>query len=142
MITCSKTYADIPLAHRQHKHAGHCRFIHGHSWSIRVTFACTTLDEHGFVIDFGNLGYLRDWIDQHLDHAIMLSHDDAQAKALVESAPELFKVFWIENASCEGLSQAVYEAFNAMVQQHEAGRVHITEIQVWEDPRNATRYTP
>jgi 6-pyruvoyltetrahydropterin/6-carboxytetrahydropterin synthase len=60
MITCSKTYRDIPFAHRQHRHEGHCSFLHGHNWSVEIEFACSQLDERGFVVDFGGLGYLKD----------------------------------------------------------------------------------
>ena len=140
MLTCSKTYPDIPLAHRQHQHDGHCRFVHGHSWSIRLTFAATQLDAHGFVVDFGKLKYLQAWIDEHLDHAIMLAEDDDAGRAMVDHQPELFKPFWVEHASCEGLTHAVRDAFVELVKQHEGDRVTITAVEVWEDPRNMTRY--
>ncbi len=141
MITCSKTFADIPLAHRQHAHPGPCRFIHGHSWSIRVTFACEQLNEHGFVVDFGKLGYLQTWIDEHLDHGIMLANDDAAAKKLIDAEPGLFKVFWVDQPSCEGLAEVLFETFNGLLKQHERGRAWVTSVEVWEDPRNMTRYT-
>jgi 6-pyruvoyltetrahydropterin/6-carboxytetrahydropterin synthase len=140
MLTCSKTYPDIPLAHRQHLHAGHCRYVHGHSWTIRVTFASESLDAHGFVVDFGNLKYLKRWIDEHLDHAILLCPDDPLAKAMVAAAPDAFKVHWIDNASCEALARHVFHVFSKLVHDHEHGRVRITRIEVWEDPRNMTTY--
>ena len=55
MITCSKLYKDIPFAHRQHLHDGHCSQIHGHNWDIKLTFSCKELDAMGFVVDFGKL---------------------------------------------------------------------------------------
>ena len=69
MLTCSKTYRDVPLSHRQPRHPGRCSRIHGHSWTITLTFAADEPDEHGFVVDFGELHYLADWIDENLDHA-------------------------------------------------------------------------
>ena len=58
MMTCSKTYSDLPFAHRQHRHAGHCSLIHGHNWELKITFACEEFDKNGFVVDFGNLKYM------------------------------------------------------------------------------------
>ncbi len=142
MLTCSKTYPDIPIAHRQHLHDGHCRFVHGHSWTLRVTFASNHLDPHGFVVDFGNLHYLKHWIDEHLDHAILLSPSDPLAHAMLAAAPDAFKVHWIDNASCEALAQHVFETFSKLVQDHENGRVRITRVECWEDPRNMTTYQP
>jgi 6-pyruvoyltetrahydropterin/6-carboxytetrahydropterin synthase len=59
MLTCKKTYFDVPFAHRQHLHDGHCSFVHGHNWDISITFACDKTDENGFVVDFGKLKFLK-----------------------------------------------------------------------------------
>lgn len=142
MITCAKTYPDIPLAHRQPHHDGHCRFVHGHSWTLRVTFAAESLDANGFVVDFGGLRYLKDWIDQHLDHGILLAHNDAPGRKMVEAQPELFKPYFVDHPSCEGLAAEVFKVFAALVEQHEAGRVRVTQVECWEDARNMTTYRP
>ena len=83
MTTCKKIYTDIPWAHRQHRHDGHCAFIHGHNWSIAITFGATTLDENGFVVDFGKLKFLERWIDEHLDHACVFNADDPMKEKLL-----------------------------------------------------------
>ena len=49
MMTCSKIFLDIPFAHRQHRHSGHCARIHGHNWTLKLTFACNRFDKNGFV---------------------------------------------------------------------------------------------
>lgn len=88
MFTCSKTYTDIPFAHRQHRHGGHCALVHGHNWSLRFSFACEQLDGNGFVVDFGDLKYIRAWIDETLDHACLFNEDDPFREKLVASAPD------------------------------------------------------
>ncbi len=142
MLTCSKTFADIPLAHRQHQHPGHCRFIHGHSWTVRVTFAATELNEHGFVVDFGKLTSFQHWIDEHLDHGIMLAHDDHAGRSLIDAQPELFKPYWIDQPSCEGLAKELHRVFSELLQTQEGDRARIARLEVWEDPRNMTTYEP
>ena len=82
MLTCSKTYRDVPLSHRQPRHPGRCSRIHGHSWAITLTFAADEPDEHGFVVDFGELHYLADWIDENLDHATVAASDDPRLDEL------------------------------------------------------------
>jgi 6-pyruvoyltetrahydropterin/6-carboxytetrahydropterin synthase len=86
MITCQKTYSDIPWAHRQHRHDGHCALIHGHNGSITLTFGCHAPDENGFVVDFGKLKFLQRWIDETLDHACVFSTEDPLREALLRSA--------------------------------------------------------
>ncbi len=91
MFTCSKTYHDIPFAHRQHRHAGHCAFVHGHNWSFRFTFGAEEPDENGFVVDFGRVKFIRDWLAQHFDHACVFNRDDPMRATIVGTAPEAYK---------------------------------------------------
>ena len=142
MITCEKTYADIPFAHRQHRHDGHCAFLHGHNWTIIITFDCKELDENGFVVDFGKLGYIRDWIEEHLDHACVFNDDDPLKDELINSAPQAFKPYVVKNCSCEGMAKHLYEVFNPMVARETGGRVRVEKIKVLEDSRNCATYTP
>ena len=93
MYTCSKTYTDIPFAHRQHKHEGHCSYIHGHNWSIKFTFGCHKLDDNGFVMDFGKMKFIRDWIEINLDHAFVYNKGDTTAEEIISNYPKLLKPY-------------------------------------------------
>ena len=143
MLTCSKTYSDIPLGHRQPLHKGRCAFIHGHNWEIKITFKADEMDENGFVVDFGELNYIADWIDENLDHACAFSASDPQ-RAKIEELVELnlVKPLWIDNVSCEGLAKHLFEIFDPMVRANTAGRVHVVSIELFEDTRNSALYRP
>lgn len=140
MLTCKKSYRDIPFAHRQHRHAGHCAFIHGHNWTITLTFACHETDESGFVVDFGKLKYLKSWIDEHLDHACLFNEDDPERDALVGKFGSLFKPYVLPSCSSEGLAQHLHGIFGPMVQDKTNGRVWVTEIEIEEDSKNSAVY--
>ncbi|NBB80823.1 MAG: 6-carboxytetrahydropterin synthase [Verrucomicrobia bacterium] len=142
MLTCKKSYRDIPFAHRQHRHGGHCAFIHGHNWTITLTFACQETDESGFVVDFGKLKYLKDWINQHLDHACLFNEDDPEKEALLGQFRHLFKPYVLPSCSSEGLAQHLYEVFNPMVLDDTKGRVWITEVEIEEDGKNSAAFRP
>lgn len=142
MLTCSKTYPDIPFAHRQHLHEGHCAFVHGHNWSITLTFACAQPDANGFVVDFGRLKYIRQWIDKNLDHACLFNDDDPLRTALFEAAPTVWKATIVPNCSCEGIAEWVFRSLDPLVRENSAGRVWLTAVEVGEDARNFVRYTP
>ena len=141
MITCSKTYTDIPFAHRQHRHRGHCSMIHGHNWTIELTFACDEFDENGFVVDFGNLKYIKAWIAEHLAHAGILAADDPLKDDIINSVPEVYRLHEVPNASCEGISTHIWEAFSRLLCQREGRRVWISQVRLWEDSKNMTTYT-
>lgn len=142
MLTCKKIYRDIPFAHRQHLHAGHCAQIHGHNWAITLTFACRETDANGFVIDFGELKYLKAWIEEHLDHACLFNENDPEKDALLASVGHLFKPYILPNCSCEGLARHIYEVFNLMVREQSAGRVWVTGVEIEEDSKNSAAYRP
>jgi 6-pyruvoyltetrahydropterin/6-carboxytetrahydropterin synthase len=142
MITCKKSYIDIPFAHRQHLHGGQCALIHGHNWSITLTFGCHEPDENGFVVDFGKLKYIRSWIDEHLDHACVFGADDPVREQLTSvGGPEVWKVFVVENCSCEGLARHLFDVFNPMVGTASDGRAFLLNVEVGEDSKNSASYS-
>ena len=143
MITCSKTYRDVPLSHRQPFHGGRCSRLHGHSWSVTLTFGATELDGNGFVVDFGDLHFIGDWIDENLDHGIILCRQDPledELKRLEESG--LLKITWVESASCEGIARFLFEVFAPMVSEKTQGRASLLSIHLEEDSRNSATYRP
>lgn len=72
----SKTISDLPCAHRRHKHNGHCRWVHGYSRSFEFWFVSEDLDEMGFVMDFGGLKWLSEWLQSIYDHTLLLDLSD------------------------------------------------------------------
>jgi 6-pyruvoyltetrahydropterin/6-carboxytetrahydropterin synthase len=143
MITCSKTYRDIPLSHRQPFHEGRCSRLHGHSWAITLTFEASSLDNNGFVIDFGELHFIEDWIDEHLDHGTVLCQDDPRKEELVTlNEKGLLKITWVESASCEGIARFLFETFAPMVSQRTNNRVSLQAIHLEEDSKNSATYQP
>lgn len=141
MLTCTKFYYDIPFAHRQHLHDGHCSFVHGHNWDIGVTFGCTHTDENGFVVDFGKLKFLKKWIDENLDHACAFSKNDPLREKLVAAAPEAWKIFVCDECSCEGLARTFFEVFDKMVREATGSRAYVVSVEVSEDKKNTAKYS-
>ena len=130
MITCSKIYRDIPLSHRQPKHSGRCSRIHGHSWSITLTFASSELDKNGFVVDFGELHYLSGWIDEHLDKLRNLADEG------------LLKIIEVNQASCEGIAEFLFSTFDQMVRKNTDNRAWVQKIHLEEDSKNSATFEP
>ena len=142
MLTCSKTYDDIPAAHRQHRHAGHCALIHGHNWSLTFTFGCEHTDENGFVVDFGGLKYIRQWIDRNFDHACLFAADDPMKDVLLEAAPTVWKAVIVPDCSAEGLAAWTFRGVDPLVREHTKGRAWLLAVEVGEDERNFAQFRP
>ena len=145
MFTCQKTYSDIPFAHRQHRHDGHCAQIHGHNWSFTFTFGCEALDECGFVVDFGKLKPLRDWIEDKLDHACVFNRDDPLLEEILRinetSGCRIYKEYIVDQCSSEGLAKHLFNVVDPMIREMTDGRAFLTSVAVTEDTRNSATYT-
>jgi 6-pyruvoyltetrahydropterin/6-carboxytetrahydropterin synthase len=48
---------------------GHkCGRLHGHNYSVEFIIQASTLNEHNFVIDYGDLEFIKEFIDNNIDH--------------------------------------------------------------------------
>jgi len=140
MLTCEKIYADIPFAHRQHKHDGHCAFVHGHNWTFVFTFGCRETDANGFVVDFGKLKFIKRWLEDTFDHACVFNDSDPLREQLVAGAPEAWKVAVVPDCSCEGLARFICAHVGQLVRERTEGRAFVIAVEVREDARNSARY--
>ena len=87
--------------------------------------------------------YLKAFIDEHLDHACLFSKKDSQVQSLSQSEfKDLFKILWVDNASCEGIALFLYETFSQVIEAHEKGRVSIRSLKLYEDEKNFVSYIP
>ncbi|MGL6095872.1 MAG: 6-pyruvoyl trahydropterin synthase family protein [Fimbriiglobus sp.] len=63
--------------HRLLNYDGKCRHLHGHNGKAVVTLETTALDGLGMVLDFSEVKrVLGKWIDDNLDHRMLLHEDD------------------------------------------------------------------
>ena len=52
-----------------------CRHLHGHPADIQVTLTAAEL-RGGVVLDFKELGFLKEWLDEYLDHRFVIDRND------------------------------------------------------------------
>ena len=77
--TCTRRI-EFDTAHRITRHDSKCRNLHGHRYALEVTCRAAQLNEIGMVIDFGVIKrVVGGWIDEHLDHGVILDHEDRVA---------------------------------------------------------------
>lgn len=69
MFTIRKRF-EFSASHQLHNlPAGHqCARLHGHNYVIEVELAKHNVNQIGFVRDYGELRFVKDFIDQELDH--------------------------------------------------------------------------
>ena len=60
-----------------------CKHPHGHQGAVHVFLEADTLDDQGMVTDFKHLGWLKNWIDDHIDHKFIISNHDPMFDVMV-----------------------------------------------------------
>ena len=138
--TVTKIYRDFPAAHRQPKHDGHCRMVHGHNWGFDITFACQKLDANGFVVDVGKLKKVKDFLTDKFDHTLLLNETDPLLLQTKNWPP--CKLVVVPNCGMEGLAKLVFDELNGMIKEIDNTKRGLEVVQVicWEDSKNSATY--
>lgn len=115
---------------------GKCQSLHGHSWWAEVTVEAPALDA-GLVVEFGPFKQqLRRWIDEHLDHGLMLGPEDPLVPVLAPYGMKIHQVpGWptVENVAAL-LAQVAGDALFDLVH---APQARVTRVKVSETHVNA-----
>ena len=145
MVTITKSWRDFPAAHRQPKHDGHCRLIHGHNWGFDITIGSDTLDENGFVVDVGKLGMAKKKLEELFDHTLLINEDDP----LLEYFKSMHNQGWCElrvvpNCGMEGLARLVAQEVQIILDRviTDGRLVGVDEVICWEDSKNRATFIP
>lgn len=113
MYRSTKRYGhDLGLSavFRQWRATSHCNQLHGYALGFRFEFGCTTLDENGWVVDFGSLKPLKDMLVSMFDHKLVIASDDPQRPVFEHlQAIKLADVVVHKRVGCEAFAQVAYE---------------------------------
>ena len=118
--------------HRLLNYDGNCRWLHGHNGLVEIELAAETLDERGMVYDFTAIKrVLKTWIDENLDHKMILNRDDPLVQTLQEHGEPLYLLD--ENPTAEAIARLIYE---------ESARqgFPVVEVRLWETPTSWAAY--
>lgn len=145
MHTVKKCYRDLPASHRQPNHKGHCSQIHGHNWGFNIYFQCDELDDNGFVIDVGELRFVKDWLETRFDHTLLLNWNDPRlAYYQTVLLPADARIVVVPNCGMEGLAKFVFESVGTMLIENEElslRGVRVYKVECLEDSKNSAIYT-
>lgn len=120
--------------HRLLNYDGKCRFLHGHNGKAEILLGGTELDHRGMLIDFTDIKrLLKTWIDDHLDHQMLL-HSADPIRPILEAQGQ--PVFALDcNPTAENIARLIYE------QGRELG-LPIHEVRLWETAKSSSIFRP
>ena len=53
-----------------------CKYLHGHSYTLKVFLGSNELDRSSMVTDFKNLNFMKAFLDNTLDHQFLIDVND------------------------------------------------------------------
>ena len=140
MLSVTKTWRDLPAAHRQPNHDGHCRLVHGHNWAFDITFSCEKLDENGFVVDVGKLGEIKSFLTDLFDHTLLINQSDPLLPAFQEMERNgIVNLRVVPNCGMEGLAEHVSLQIQLLLYKEKKWvdrKLEVREVVCWEDSKN------
>lgn len=117
--------------------------MHGYSRAFILWFEADERDEYGFVMDFGALQEVQQWLAKNFDHTLLLDADDPllpKFRELEEAGGCTLVVF--DDVSMEGSAKHVYDWVAPWVQETSKGRVWLASVECRENDKNSAVYLP
>lgn len=119
--------------HRLLNYSGKCRHLHGHNGKAVIVLEGEQLDDRGMLVDFSDIkNSIRTWIDNELDHRMLLNENDPIVPFLKEQGEPLFLL--PENPTAETIARLIYN-------QTKSEGFPVLEVSLWETPKSFASYS-
>lgn len=123
---------DFCYGHRLLNYDGKCRHLHGHNGRAVIVLEAPQLDTRGMVLDFTDIKrVVSQWIDETLDHRMILCRDDPAVPLLQKLGEPLYLID--TNPTAENIAKLIFE-FTAQ------RGFPVVETHLWETPRCYATY--
>ncbi len=123
---------DFCYGHRLLNYDGKCRHLHGHNGRAVIVLESPKLDDRGMVLDFTDIKrVVSRWIDETLDHRMILCRDDPAVAALKQLGEPLHLID--ANPTAENIAKLIFD-FTA------SQGFPIVETHLWETPQCYATY--
>ncbi len=119
--------------HRLLDYDGKCAHPHGHNGKVVIELEAPSLDKRGMVVDFTDIKeILQKWVDQELDHKMILRKDDELVKILGKLSEPVFVMD--QNPTAENLAKLIFDFSKAK-------KLPIRQVTFWETPSSCASYS-
>lgn len=110
--------------HRLLNYQGKCRYLHGHNGKAVITLEAEELDARGMVLDFSEIKQVVSaWIDENLDHKMLLHRDDPVLPLLRAQGEPVFVMD--VNPTAESIARLIFDFATSR-------GFPVAEVRLWE----------
>lgn len=146
----------LSVAFRQPRAQSHCRFIHGYALAFTFEFSARDLDANGWVIDFGSLKPIKDWLVMMFDHKLLIADNDPEVSRLLklDAMPDyahtgivngrvsIADTMLVEAVGMEAFAKLAFDECKILLNRTgQTPRVTLTKVTVAEHEGNSASYS-
>jgi 6-pyruvoyltetrahydropterin/6-carboxytetrahydropterin synthase len=119
--------------HRLLDYDGVCKHPHGHNAIAEIDVRTDQLDKRNMVADFSDIKRLvKGWIDQELDHKMILRHDDPLVTPLRDLGEPVYLLE--SNPTVERIAKLIFDKTTDL-------GFEVVTVRVWETPSSFAQFT-
>ena len=125
-------------AFRQWRADSHCNLIHGYALQFELTFGSTGLDEKNWVVDFGGLKELKEWLKHMFDHTYLVAKDDPEMDTvLLLQDRNLIDMRLVDAVGCERFAELTFDKASSIIADKYGDRCSVESVTVREHESNS-----
>ncbi len=125
---------DFCYGHRLPGDPGKCGHLHGHNARAEIVLEAAELDSRDMVADFADVDrMMKAWIDENLDHRMLLQRDDPLAEILQAAGEPVFLMD--ANPTAEVIARLLFVKAREL-------ELPAVEVRLWETPDSLAVYAP
>ena len=120
--------------HRLLRYKGKCAHLHGHNGRVEIELASPSLNDQSMVADFSDIGRIvKEWIDQKLDHRMLLHQDDPLVPLLRQHDEPVYVME----------SDPTAEAIARVICDYAVSQgLKVSAVRLWETGSSVASYSP
>ena len=142
MYTCTKRYPEICVAHRNWQSQTHCALIHGYARTVEVTISCLSLSSANWVVDLGDLRFIKEFLYEQWDHRLLVASDDPlldEMRKMEELGLLSLNILDANRGWGPSLEQScrfILDHIQTRLRDLTQGRCWVSKVEVWEKTDN------
>lgn len=118
--------------HRLLNYDGKCKHLHGHNGKAVIVLESEKLDHRGMLVDFSDIKRnIAGWIDNNLDHRMILNQADPVANYLKQQGEPIHLIE--SNPTAENIAKLIYDFAHSQ-------NLPVTEVSLWETFKSYATY--
>lgn len=143
-IKSTKSFYNLPVAHMQwfdvddDGYPGPCAKWHGYDRSVHFEFT-GDIDQHGWIVGFGDLKPIREFLEYYFDHTALAGADDPRLEQIYQAHIDGLVNLRVMpyGVSMEMSSLFIWEQVNPFIYNLTEGRVYVSRVECREHEKNS-----